>query len=67
MAPNTIGIPIDIFAEFLKQKVEKKRNIEELRKYTSLIDVDKDSYVTEQDILTCIKNLSNAAFFKNDG
>ena len=29
--------------------------------------MDKDGTVTEQDILTCIKNLSNAQFFRNNG
>ena len=67
VAPSTIGIPVEVFAEFLKQKVEKKRSIEELTRYTALLDVDKDGYVTEQDVLTCIKNLNNAAFFRNDG
>jgi len=67
VAPSTVGIPVDVFAEFLKQKVEKKRSIEDLARYAGLMDVDKDGYVTEQDILTCIKNLQNATFFKNDG
>ena len=31
------------------------------------MDVDKDGFVTEADIETCIKNLPNMAFFKNGG
>ena len=51
---------MEVFAEFLKQKVEKKRSLSELERYAALIDVDKDGVITEQDIMTCIKNLSNA-------
>jgi len=61
---SNTGITISIFASFLKQKVEKKRDIEELKKYVRMMDVDKDSFITEADINTCIKNLNNAAFFK---
>mmetsp|Transcript_34388 Transcript_34388/g.45268 ORF Transcript_34388/g.45268 Transcript_34388/m.45268 type:complete len:153 (-) Transcript_34388:2177-2635(-) len=32
-----------------------------------MIDVDKDGFVTEHDIETCIKNLPNMAFFRNGG
>ena len=66
-APGIIGIPTALFAEFLKQKVEKKRSIDELCTYANMIDVDKDGFVTEADMETCIKNLSNSAFFRNGG
>ena len=66
-APGVIGIPTNLFAEFLKQKVEKKRTYEELCKYSNMLDVDKDGFVTEHDIETCIKNLPNMAFFRNGG
>jgi hypothetical protein len=32
-----------------------------------MIDIDKDGFVTEADVTTCIKNLNNAAFYKNGG
>lgn len=32
-----------------------------------MIDVDKDGYVTEYDIETCVKNLHNMAFFRDGG
>jgi len=32
-----------------------------------MIDVDKDGFVTEADIETCVKNLPNMAFFRNGG
>jgi len=32
-----------------------------------MIDVDKDGFVTEHDIETCVKNLANLAFFRNGG
>jgi Ca2+-binding EF-hand superfamily protein len=64
---QVIGIPIRVFAEFLKQKVEKKKDLAELERFTTLLDVDKDGLITEADLLTCIKNLNNAAFYKNSG
>ena len=32
-----------------------------------MIDVDKDGYITEHDIETCVKNLPNMAFFRDGG
>jgi Ca2+-binding EF-hand superfamily protein len=51
----------------LKQKVEKKRDIGELRKFTNMIDIDKDGFITDPDLSTCVKNLSNSAFFRKGG
>ena len=66
-APGIVGIPNALFAEFLKQKVEKKRSIEDLIKYSNMLDIDKDGFITEADIETCIRNLPNMAFFRNCG
>ena len=56
-APGIIGVPVATFAEFLKQKVEKKRTPGELLDFTVRMDIDKDGLITEADMLTCIKNL----------
>jgi Ca2+-binding EF-hand superfamily protein len=60
-------IPLRVFAEFLKQKVEKKKEIKELEHFTMMLDVDKDGFISEADLVTCIKNLNNAQFYKNGG
>lgn len=39
----------------------------ELNQYSKMIDIDKDGFVTEADIETCVKNLTNMAFFRNGG
>ena len=31
------------------------------------MDIDKDGYLTEIDIQTCLNNLNSDAFFKNNG
>ncbi len=31
------------------------------------MDIDKDGFISEIDLETCIKNLHNNAFFKNGG
>jgi Ca2+-binding EF-hand superfamily protein len=66
-APDQWIIPCDGFTAFLKQKVEKKREIGELKRFTEMIDIDKDGYISEPDLGSCIKNLSNTAFFRNNG
>lgn len=60
-------ISVNTFTEFLKAKVDKKRDQVELHQYAQLIDVDKDGIVGEQDIKTCLRNINSSAFFDNDG
>ena len=64
---DQVAVSVDIFAEFLKSKIDKKRQVGELRQYAHYIDVDKDGYVSEIDLQTCINNLNSNAFFKNGG
>ena len=66
IALNSGGITVQKFAEFLKQKVDKKTELQHLLKLTERIDVDNDGKVCETDIITCIKNLPNSAFWKSD-
>lgn len=62
---NTTGITITYFAEFLKQKVDKKADVRDLRLFSGMMDIDKDGYISENDLTTCIKNLQNTAFWKS--
>jgi hypothetical protein len=41
--------------------------MEELRKYAHFIDVDKDGYISEIDLQTCLNHMNSNAFFKNGG
>ena len=61
------GVPVDFFAEFLRAKIDKKRTDGELRKYASFMDVDKDGFLSEIDLQTCINNLGSDAFFRDGG
>lgn len=56
-------ISVQKFAEFLKQKVDKKSDLEHLLRMSRMIDIDKDNIVSELDITTCLKNLKNSAFW----
>jgi len=47
--------------------MDKKRSIEELRRFAHFMDIDKDGYISEIDLQTCLKNLNSDAFFKNSG
>jgi Ca2+-binding EF-hand superfamily protein len=61
------GVPVEYFADFLQAKIDKKRSEGELRKYASYIDIDKDGYISEIDLQTCMSNLGSDAFFRDGG
>ena len=50
VSESTKGIPVAEFSKFLKLKVDKRRDESELKSISQLIDVDKDNYVSENDI-----------------
>ena len=58
---------VGLFASFLKAKIDKKRDEGQLRKFAHFMDIDKDGYITEIDLTTCLANLNSDAFFKNGG
>jgi Ca2+-binding EF-hand superfamily protein len=64
---DQVAVSVDLFADFLKSKVDKKRQGNELRQYAHFIDIDKDGFVSEIDLQTCINNINSNAFFKNGG
>lgn len=47
---DLVAVPVAIFAEFLKAKIDKKRSRGELKQYANYIDIDKDGYVSEIDL-----------------
>ena len=47
--------------------MDKKRSESELFDLCKQIDVNKDGYISEADINTCIKNLTNSTFWRNGG
>jgi len=64
---SSVGVPVEYFSEFLKAKIDKKRSQAELARYAHYMDIDKDGFVSEIDIQTCIDNLQSDTFFKNCG
>lgn len=44
------GVLIDNFAHFLKDKIEKSKDIENLKSYANLMDVDKDGRISQEDL-----------------
>lgn len=60
-----IGLPVQAFANFLKQKVDKKTDLQKLLNVSNQIDIDNDGRISEQDLSTCLKNLNNAAFWRD--
>ena len=59
-------ISVHRFAEFMKHKVEKRKEYADLFHFSCLIDVDKDGFVGEQDLNTCLTNLNSMSFFENN-
>jgi Ca2+-binding EF-hand superfamily protein len=51
----------------LKSKIDKKRGLDQLKTYAYYIDIDKDGYISEIDLTTCLANLKSETFFKNSG
>jgi hypothetical protein len=58
---------VDTFARFLKQKVDKKRNLQELFDFVMKMDVNKDGFIDNYDIETCFGNLNNDRFYEEHG
>lgn len=60
-------VTIEYFVKFLKSKVDKKRDADELAKYVELMDIDADGYISEHDLHACVGNLYNENFYKDSG
>lgn len=55
------------FARFLKEKIEKHKDMDNLVTYTKMMDVDKDGRICKDDLETCLANVGSDQFFKNGG
>lgn len=64
---ETSYVTVAKFAEFLKAKVEKKKEYVELIEYARLMDVDKDGAIGEDDITACLRNINSSAFYRDNG
>lgn len=61
------GVPVAKFARFLKEKIDKNKDLENLLSYARLMDVDKDDRICKDDLQTCLCNIGSDQFFKNGG
>jgi Ca2+-binding EF-hand superfamily protein len=64
---NENVVSVETFAQFLKSKIDKKRPVGELRKFAHFMDIDKDGFISEIDLQTCLDNMNSEAFFRNGG
>ena len=60
-------VTVEYFIKFLKSKVDKKRDLDELRRFVELMDIDNDNYISIHDLHSCLGNLSNETFYKDSG
>ena len=61
------AISVAYFAKFLKNKVDKKREANELERYALLMDIDQDGFIDINDLNTCVGNINNDFFCGNNG
>ena len=47
--------------------MEKTRSLQELQSIAHLMDIDKDGFISEDDLCTCLKHLDSDLFFKDGG
>lgn len=55
-------VPISYFAKFLKAKVDKKWEFNELQKLTERMDLDQDGNIDENDIVCCLGRIEQEDF-----
>ena len=60
-------VPVETFAKFLKDKIEKHKDYQNLLTYAQMMDIDKDGLISKEDLTTCILNINSDQFFKNGG
>ena len=44
---------------FYKKKIDKGKNIDDLEMISHMIDIDKDGYISNEDLQACLKNLNS--------
>jgi Ca2+-binding EF-hand superfamily protein len=44
------GVTVQIFAQFLQKKIDKGKNIDDLEMISHMIDIDKDGYISNEDL-----------------
>lgn len=42
---NSNSVSVIYFTNFLKNKVDKKRNFDELKQFASMMDIDQDGFI----------------------
>ena len=50
MDPLGDGVDLRTFAKFLKDKIEKTKDMENLVSYARLMDIDKDGIICQNDV-----------------
>lgn len=67
LGASSLGLPVEAFAKFLSQKIDKKKDFSTLMIFAQQIDIDKDGMVSEDDLNTCLDHLNSEAFFRQSG
>jgi Ca2+-binding EF-hand superfamily protein len=62
---NSCLATVTDFAEFVKLKIDKKRSEEDIVSECNMIDIDKDGFIGQEDLKTCLENVQSFSFFDN--
>ena len=56
---------MNFFSKFIKMKVDKKREINEIKAYVDLIDIDKDGVISIEDLDSFLSRINFNDFYTN--
>jgi len=53
------GVTVERFAKFLKDKIDKNKDHQNLLSYAKMMDIDKDGCICQDDLQTCLCNINS--------
>lgn len=60
-------VPANRFVDFLKAKVDKRRDVMEIYNFVAQMDVDNDGKISPLDLKTCLENCNFQGFYDPSG
>ena len=51
------SISVEFFGDFMKSKIDKKREMSEIQRFAAMMDIDRDGRINIHDFNTCLGNL----------
>ena len=64
---TSVGIPIKDFSTYCQRKIAKDASMGTLMSQVRLLDIDKDGYISVDDLETSLRNVNIKSFFRDSG